>query len=486
MIDCLSGKTVRLKYYSVDTGSHMFINALLTKILAHYSLTFFVHPLETIVHELLSNAYKANLKRVYFADKHLDLENATQFRKGIREFRATAYADLGYIHRELRKRDLYFELSIVKKDKTLCITVMNNSPLSPAEQKRISDRFSKVNEYDTFLAAYDDFFDESEGAGLGIIMAWFLLKDSGVDPTGLTIDSRDGVTEASICLPLDLKPAGPEHDTADHILREIEQLPPIPARITAIIEACDRSDITADALSSMISADPDVADDLLRLARSADLGRGVEFSRIEEAVRTVGKEELKLLALAIGVKRILQKRYRAFRQVWRHCKKTACFASVLARELGRDDISDYVYLGSLLHDQGKIVLLSLSDDINEKIADIASNRHIRESTIIEEVAIGISHVTIGEIMAEKWDFPEHLKLMISSHHRPFKVEEPYRDMVLLTHLADIFWGIGEGRYDYSHIEEGVLERFGIENEARVIELIECCSRRFNECPNLHL
>lgn len=482
--DLITGQPVRLKFYHIDTEMHLFINALLLKILAHYDLLFIIHSLETMIHELLSNAYKANLKRIYFSEQKLDISNPAHFKKGIKKFRTIVYDDLDQYHEQLKVKNLYMELSVNKTDTGLCFTVINNARLSPIEIKRINERFNRIGEYDNFMTAYDDFFDESEGAGIGIIMTYFLLKESGIDPSVFKINSHDGLTESSIHIPFRLKPIGVVSDIKKQIIEEIDLLPSIPPNVTDLIALCDDPESSVTRISLKIISNPALSADVLKLANATSVAAGHHIDRIEEAVITIGISELKMLLLAAGTKKILQKRFKAFEKIWSDCQKTACFGVLLAREFGKAKIADRVYLGGLLHDLGKIILLSISEDITNKIADIASNRHIRETTMIEEIAIGISHTDIGEMIAGKWGFPENLKMMISHHHTPMEVDDQYKDQVLLTYLADIFHGIEDGRYEYSHIEEEVLDWFGIKNEKTVSGLIAKCSRRFNECPRI--
>ena len=138
---------------------------------------------------------------------------------------------------------------------------------------------------------------------------------------------------------------------------------------------------------------------------------------------------------------------------------------MIANTLKLPQTEDQAFICGLLHDMGKIVLLSVDLDLTNKIADIVAQHRIRTTTVIEEISIGISHSSIGKLIAEKWNFTEFLIQGIECHHSPLMAKDEYRNIVYSTYLANVFCGVESKKDEYSYIDNLVLEYLGIPDEA---------------------
>ena len=100
----------------------------------------------------------------------------------------------------------------------------------------------------------------------------------------------------------------------------------------------------------------------------------------------------------------MDQRFKSYKKIWEHCNTVAFYSRAIAEKKKLSKIYDKVFLAGMLHDLGKIVLLATSPDLDTWISDITKKREIRTSTVIEEISIGISHSTIGELIAQKWEY----------------------------------------------------------------------------------
>jgi HD-like signal output (HDOD) protein len=165
--------------------------------------------------------------------------------------------------------------------------------------------------------------------------------------------------------------------------------------------------------------------------------------------------------MATGARSILEKRYNRFERIWSHCLKTGRYARRLAEIFNRPELPNRVFLGGVLHDIGQIVLLSIDLKTVNVISELVKNRKIRISTIIEEIAVGMSHSTIGGLIAEKWKFPPYLIQAIRHHHTPLQAETGSMEVVYIVYLANMFQGVEANRYQYTFFEAEVLTYFDI-------------------------
>jgi len=124
----------------------------------------------------------------------------------------------------------------------------------------------------------------------------------------------------------------------------------------------------------------------------------------------------------------------------------------------------------MLHDLGKIILLSANQELTDQIEKISATRQMRTSTVLEEVSMGVSHSTIGKMIAEKWNFPNYIREAISFHHSPLQASEENRDLVFITYLANSLCLIEEKKFDFFYMEDEVLKRYKLESEEKFTEM----------------
>jgi HD-like signal output (HDOD) protein len=121
----------------------------------------------------------------------------------------------------------------------------------------------------------------------------------------------------------------------------------------------------------------------------------------------------------------------------------------------KDKLSDLVS-AALLHDVGEIILLSLEKEKMGRIQKYTHSKEISASLSLEEAAFGITHTSIGVMVAEKWKFPAAYSKVIEYHHRPLQIEAAYRDLVFPIYLADMMIKIGREEALVSEVASDVL------------------------------
>ena len=80
------------------------------------------------------------------------------------------------------------------------ICVRNNVPFTRQEKNRIDEKLAIAKRFNSLAEAYTQSEDNSEGAGLGIVMTLFMLRNLGLDQDGFTIRTVGGETPATLTL----------------------------------------------------------------------------------------------------------------------------------------------------------------------------------------------------------------------------------------------------------------------------------------------
>lgn len=235
----------------------------------------------------------------------------------------------------------------------------------------------------------------------------------------------------------------------DLVNRTLE-LPTIPEVLAKLNSVTEDPDSSADDVAAVISRDPAVATNVLRIVNSAYYGLQVRVSSISLAVSVMGFNMTKKVALKAAVFSVFGKRRDKILDnfdpigFWRH----AIYTATAARELGRqspmlaDSHPEDLYVCGLLHDIGKIILLEKAPKQYLPLLEECARAGCSELDL-EQEHFGFTHADVGSVLAIKWFLPEDLTIGIRYHHAPSK--DPFhQSLSSLIHLADhVAWSAGE-------------------------------------------
>jgi HD-like signal output (HDOD) protein len=460
--------TIRFPYPSKETLRT--VNSFVAQVLSSRDRIFLLETIITILRECIFNAVKANAKRIYFEQSQIDITDQVRYNQQISKFKEEVILNFSELQPVLSASQYKAEFTISPGADGFSIRIENNVPILPAEGERIRQRMQNALKYNDFSEVYDEMYDDTEGAGLGIILTILLLRSSGINPESFTISSDGRSTIAKLIIPDHLRPHEMSTHVKSQIIEQIHVLPTFPQMTLELMEMCNKDDASLKKIGERIMSDPSLTADILKLANSAGFVATRKVDTINDALVRIGLKNLKNILLVASSRTILEKRFKKFEAIWAHCFRTAYYAKMIANLLKLPQAEDQAFICGLLHDMGKIVLLTVDLDLTNKIADIVSQHRIRTTTVIEEISIGISHSAIGKLIAEKWNFTEFLVQGIEFHHSPLMAKDEYRNIVYSTYLANLFCGVETKKYEYSYIDALVLERLGIADEAAAAAL----------------
>lgn len=458
----LDEKDFYIQFHLMKPDIEAQIIKIIHRYLEKYDILYIKDTIINVIKELINNSIKANLKRLYFKLKDLDINKTDDYRKGMETFKTDTYQSGDEeMFTMLEKSNLVVRLSFKTTTEHIHINVINNIPILESEINKINSRIKKAYKYKDISEAFDDVLDESEGAGLGLIMAMMLFKNSGLPSDSFKIYKKGELTIAAISIPKDMSMTDTKANITGEILKEIEEIPAFPENIKEIQRHCNNPDATIREISNAISRDPGLTTSILKLANSAGYITIKKVESIDEAVKIIGIRGINTLLVATGVHKVIDSRYKKFESIWRDSYKRAYYAQKIAIQLKKTKISEFAYLAGLLADIGKIVLLSINPEQLKKLKEIAGNKAIEDPTLLEEISLGVSHSTLGGLICQKWQFNESLIQTIEFHHRPHMAPEQIIKLVYVVYLADIFVEIENRKSRYEIVDEDVLEYFNL-------------------------
>jgi putative nucleotidyltransferase with HDIG domain len=430
------------------------------------------------VQELAVNAKKANTKRVYFTERGLDLSNPEDYKLGMTTFKEDTLSNIGPYLQLQKDKGLYVKLIFQVKKNIIYIEVRNNIAITKTELIRIHDKLARSRQYNNLEDALSQVLDDSEGAGLGLVILVLMLKKMGLDEDCFDITGTDTETIARIIIPLEKTRLENMTDLSRTIVENVNSLPHFPENIMLVQKLIGdpKSEITD--IARQISMDPALTADLLKIVNSAQYMVAKKVDNISEAVKLVGIRGIKNLLYSYGSQKILGDDTNEKRSLWEHSYKTAFYAYNLVKNFKKDhNLLDDAYVGGILHDMGKIIFANVHPELLDKIKAFCSDKDMPSSTF-EDLSAGMNHAEIGSKVAEKWNFPEHLVHAIQYHHDPLAASPEDRDLVDTVYLANMLCEYENGNVNFDQFETQVLDNFGITAKKQIDSLLERFSAGF--------
>jgi putative nucleotidyltransferase with HDIG domain len=199
-----------------------------------------------------------------------------------------------------------------------------------------------------------------------------------------------------------------------------KQLPALPVIFSQLNQLLDNPFTSNKKISDLMMKDQSMVSKILKLSNSAMYSKRQEITNLTNAITFLGTSLLRNLVLQISMVRIFDLddddipdfNINTF---WEHSLGTAYFSEVVVKKLGLPESDDY-YLGSLLHDIGKLVLYQFYPEDFKTII----KKQIEDNLIdyeAEEAILGVNHQEIGTFLAEKWKFKPEIVKAIRDHHK---------------------------------------------------------------------
>ena len=196
-----TGIPLTITTYTLPPEMEDYITDVLSVFLAQLNQEHMTDSLVYCVKELVNNAKKANTKRVYFVDKKLDLFNKEEYDKGMENFKLDTFNNIKYYLEEQRKLGYYIKVLFQVRNNKIKIEIKNKAELTLFEYKRIHDKITRAQQYNSVEEGITALLDESEGAGLGLVILILILRKIGISEENYQIISENGETITRVFIP---------------------------------------------------------------------------------------------------------------------------------------------------------------------------------------------------------------------------------------------------------------------------------------------
>jgi putative nucleotidyltransferase with HDIG domain len=221
--------------------------------------------------------------------------------------------------------------------------------------------------------------------------------------------------------------------TVAGVVKSVRDLPSLPVIVIEVLNSFEQPDASLGLLAGKVAQDQALSAKVLRLSNSSFYGLSRKVTTIQQAITVLGFDSVRtLIAAAAVTDRFSGMGYGSFdfRAFWRHAIATALCAKALARVLGLNQ--DYAFVSGLLHDIGKLVLVT-GFPAEYEAATAYRTEHDCYMLEAEHAVLGVDHAQVGRALAEHWKFPVPMQKALADHHAP-DGDDP--GISHLVHIAD--------------------------------------------------
>lgn len=226
------------------------------------------------------------------------------------------------------------------------------------------------------------------------------------------------------------------------IKKYIAQMPSLSTTVTKVLEVCNRPDTSANDLNRVISLDPVLIGQVLKLINSAYYSLPNQINSLTRAIIMLGLNTVKNLALSTAVLGSIG-REESFRSLpmdafWTHSLCVGVMSKAIAGLKGIPGVMhEEFFVAGLLHDLGKIPLNHCFAEEYRQVLDLSALEQ-RPLTKAEEMILGLDHSLAGKMIADKWQLNPALNELLLFHHTPAKASADNRQLVAVVATANIF------------------------------------------------
>lgn len=240
-----------------------------------------------------------------------------------------------------------------------------------------------------------------------------------------------------------------EYDRAEQrrkIERFIQKMPSLSTTVGKVLEICSRTDASPNELNKVISLDPVLTGQVLKLINSAYYSLINKITSLTRAITMLGMNTVKNMALSTAVIQSVtgsnKSKALPTSRFWVHSIGVGVSAKLLAIAKGvAIQEREEFFIAGLLHDLGKV---PFGDEYIHVLS--TANQEQRPLVEVERELLGIDHQEVGDLIAAKWKLSRAMSSCIGYHHDIDMAAEEDRSLVAIVALANMYVNIHDIGY----------------------------------------
>lgn len=246
------------------------------------------------------------------------------------------------------------------------------------------------------------------------------------------------------------------------LIAQVRSLPSLPQLYLSFLDEVRKREPSTSRLAEIIRHDIGLTAKLLQLVNSAFFGLPQKVVQPEDALLYLGIESVKSLVLSLQVfslfDRVKVKRF-SLDTLWNHSWEVGCLARQIATcERRSPEEIDTAFTAGLLHDVGKLVLISGVAHGWEEALETAAREEI-PLWQAERSRLGACHAEVGAALLAMWGLSDPLVEAVAYHHEPEMSGSLSFTALTAVHAANLLHHKAEAKRESAYLRSiGVLDR----------------------------
>ena len=233
-------------------------------------------------------------------------------------------------------------------------------------------------------------------------------------------------------------------------VNETRQLPIFSTTAIQLMQSVGDESVSPERIARMISADPGLVAQLLRIVNSPYYGLPQRCSTMSTAIAVLGLDQVRRTVLAAVTQRPLLAYLhdtKVVQSFWRHQLLCAGLARHLAVQAGFD--GEMAYTAGLMHEVGRLAIVIRHPHLTDRLLDVDDDDdHLTPRH--ERARFGFDHAEVGGALLARWGLPPAIVRATAEHERSAQPRDPLSAAVWRANLLAHQWareedeGVDEG------------------------------------------
>jgi len=225
-----------------------------------------------------------------------------------------------------------------------------------------------------------------------------------------------------------------ENESLRLIVCKITNLPSVPSSYHKLCEAVSNPKCGINEIAEIVQCDPAMTVRVLQLVNSAFFGATSEVTSVQQAVRSLGTELIKGMALVGNILTAIESKTSediAADQLQLNWIKSAMLAKSFMTDTAKGETA---FTAALVRDVGKIVMaLELPDQVSAILHEARTTGRVQHE--VEKEKLGTTHAEIGAYLLGVWGLPLSIVQSVAFHHAPQLRADGAFDIIAAVHVA---------------------------------------------------
>lgn len=218
-------------------------------------------------------------------------------------------------------------------------------------------------------------------------------------------------------------------------VQDSKDLLSIPQILGEVLEAVEADNASPDEIAKIILKDASLTAKVLRMANSSYYSRNSEIKTVQQGVRVLGVNAIKMIALSVSI--MTKPRVEEFgdfdvRSVYFHMLGVAILSRAIAGEVS-DVNTEEAFVAGLLHDLGRLYIMNTHPQALVEVERRAAEGG--DVIQIEREIFDIDHAELGALIGAKWHLPKQLQDVMQLHHSKSINDDQVVNVVRLANLV---------------------------------------------------